>query len=325
MKTLEAQLDETLQTDRLIALLSGAFGMAAALLASIGLYGVMAFVVARRNKELGIRLALGASRGGVLWLVMREVTFLLVIGLVAGGLTAALTTWLLDHYFKIDLGLYQVGLFDGWVASAALLLLATVAALAGLIPAQRARRINPIMTLRYESRPAPASSDLPEVTRQPVAREERSHFVQRALAPRLLEVPSVPIARERPQRRHRQHGALRQGVARAPAIDVGFRVERLERRAGEDDVVPPRGDRRRQMEDVGGRAQRAAFDDVADGFGFAADAGRDLGVGLQRRGDPERAVEAVRPIAATRRLHPARGRSRRSSARARHAAPDRRR
>ena len=63
MKTLEAQLDETLLTDRLIAMLSAGFGLLATLLASVGLYGVMAFVVARRKKELGIRLALGAQRG----------------------------------------------------------------------------------------------------------------------------------------------------------------------------------------------------------------------------------------------------------------------
>ena len=65
MKTVESQLDETLLTDRLIAMLSAGFGMLATLLASVGLYGVMAFVVARRRKELGIRLALGAQAGGV--------------------------------------------------------------------------------------------------------------------------------------------------------------------------------------------------------------------------------------------------------------------
>ena len=73
MKTLEAQLDETLLTDRLIAMLSAGFGVLATLLASIGLYGVMAFLVARRTKELGIRLALGAQPGRVTWMVMREV------------------------------------------------------------------------------------------------------------------------------------------------------------------------------------------------------------------------------------------------------------
>ena len=84
LKTLESQLDETLLTDRLIALLSAGFGLLATLLASIGLYGVMAFVVARRRKELGIRLALGAQPGSVVWMVMREVLILLAIGLAVG-------------------------------------------------------------------------------------------------------------------------------------------------------------------------------------------------------------------------------------------------
>ena len=77
VKTVQGQLDETLLTDRLIALLSAGFGMLATLLASIGLYGVMAFIVARRRKEIGLRLALGAEPSGVLWIVMREVLILL--------------------------------------------------------------------------------------------------------------------------------------------------------------------------------------------------------------------------------------------------------
>ena len=84
MKTLEAQLDETLLSDHLIALLSAGFGLLATILASIGLYGVMAFVVVRRKKELGIRLALGAQPGSVIWLVMKEVLLLLAIGLAVG-------------------------------------------------------------------------------------------------------------------------------------------------------------------------------------------------------------------------------------------------
>jgi predicted permease len=84
MKSVETQLDETLLTDRLIALLSAGFGLLATVLASVGLYGVMAFVVARRKKELGIRIALGAERGGVIWMVMKEVMVLLAIGLAVG-------------------------------------------------------------------------------------------------------------------------------------------------------------------------------------------------------------------------------------------------
>ena len=84
LKTLQGQLDERLLTDRLVALLSAGFGLLATVLASIGLYGVMAFVVARRRKELGIRLALGAQPSQLIWMVMREVLLLLAIGLAVG-------------------------------------------------------------------------------------------------------------------------------------------------------------------------------------------------------------------------------------------------
>src|SRR5262249_1568383 len=84
LRTVEGQLDETLLTGRLIAMLSAGFGLVATLLASVGLYGVMAFVVAQRRKELGIRLALGAQPGFVIWIVMREVLLLLAIGLAVG-------------------------------------------------------------------------------------------------------------------------------------------------------------------------------------------------------------------------------------------------
>jgi predicted permease len=144
MKTLEAQLDETLLTDRLVALLSAGFGLLATLLASIGLYGVMAFVVARRKKELGIRLALGAQPGYVIWLVMREVLLLLSIGL-AVGIPAAM---LLGRYVSSQL--YGIEAHDPTIAVATTVLLALVSAAAGLIPAHRASRIDPILALRHE-------------------------------------------------------------------------------------------------------------------------------------------------------------------------------
>jgi predicted permease len=148
MKTLETQLDETLLTDRLVALLAAGFGVLAAALASIGLYGVMAFVVARRRKELGIRLALGATRGGVIWIVMREVLTLLAIGLVVGVPAAlGLLTWVAS---KADIQLYGVQAHDPLVGGLTALLLITVTVLAGLIPAQRASRISPMLAIRYE-------------------------------------------------------------------------------------------------------------------------------------------------------------------------------
>ncbi len=144
MKTLEAQLDEILLTDRLIALLSAGFGLLATLLASIGLYGVMAFVVARRRKELGIRLALGAEPKMVVWMVMKEVLLLLAIGL-AIGVPSALAAGRF-----VSTQLYGIEPYDATIAIAAVLVLASVSAAAGLIPARRAGQIDPILALRYE-------------------------------------------------------------------------------------------------------------------------------------------------------------------------------
>src|SRR5262249_31477027 len=139
-----SQLDQTLLTERLIALLSAGFGILATLLASIGLYGVMAFAVARRTKELGIRLALGANRNDVLWLVMKEVVLLLGIGLAIGIPTAAG----LGNYVSSQL--YGVKAHDPWIAVSTVILLAVVAASAGMIPARRASKIDPLLALRYE-------------------------------------------------------------------------------------------------------------------------------------------------------------------------------
>jgi predicted permease len=144
LKTLQGQLDETLLSDRLIALLAAGFGLLATLLASVGLYGVMAFVVARRRKELGIRLALGAQPTQVIWMVMREVLILLAIGL-AIGVPAALA---LGKYVSSQL--YGIEPQDPGIAIVTMLLLTLVSAAAGLIPAHRASRINPILALRYE-------------------------------------------------------------------------------------------------------------------------------------------------------------------------------
>src|SRR5262249_22444000 len=148
MKTVEGQLDETLLTDRLIALLSAGFGLVATLLASVGLYGVMAFVVAQRKKELGIRLALGAQPGVVIWMVMREVMLLLIVGL-AIGIPAGLG---LGRYVASQL--YGIQAHDALTATSAIVLLALVSAAAGLIPAERASRIDPMLALRQEERSA---------------------------------------------------------------------------------------------------------------------------------------------------------------------------
>jgi ABC-type antimicrobial peptide transport system permease subunit len=144
MKTLARQLDETLSTERLIAVLSAAFGLLATVLAALGLYGVMAFMVARRTKEIGLRMALGAPQARVVWMVMRETLVLVAAGL-AIGIPAAL---LASKYDSTQL--YGVKATDIASAAAALVILAAVAGVAGLLPARRASTIDPIQALRYE-------------------------------------------------------------------------------------------------------------------------------------------------------------------------------
>jgi predicted permease len=144
MKTLAAQLDQTLLTEQLIALLSAGFGLLATLLASIGLYGVMTFAVARRTKEMGVRMALGAPRGSVIWLVMKEVLLLLSIGL-AVGIPVAIA---LGRYVSTQL--YGIKPSDPWIGGVTIIVLVVVSGAAGLIPAHRASRIDPILALRYE-------------------------------------------------------------------------------------------------------------------------------------------------------------------------------
>jgi predicted permease len=143
-RTMEAQLDQSLLNDRLIATLSAAFGVLATLLAVIGLYGVMAFTVARRTREIGVRMALGAVQSDVIWLVMREVLLLVGSGL-ALGLAASFA---LGKFVSSQL--YGITANDPASMTGAALLLALVALLAGYIPARRATRINPVLALRYE-------------------------------------------------------------------------------------------------------------------------------------------------------------------------------
>jgi putative ABC transport system permease protein len=143
-RTLDHQIDQSLLNDRLIATLSSAFGILATLLAVIGLYGVMAFTVTRRTREIGVRMALGAMQGDVVWLVMREVLVLVGSG-VALGLVAA---WWLSRVVSSQL--YGMTANDPVTIVGAATILGAVALLAGYIPARRATRVNPVLALRYE-------------------------------------------------------------------------------------------------------------------------------------------------------------------------------
>ena len=144
MKTEESQRDDVLAVERLAASLSTAFGVLATLLAAIGLYGVMAFLVTRRTREIGVRMALGAVAGDVIWIVLREVLLLVGIG-VAIGLPAALAVSRL-----LRSQLYGMSSSDPVTIVLAIVGIILIAVLSGYMPARRATPVDPISALRYE-------------------------------------------------------------------------------------------------------------------------------------------------------------------------------
>jgi predicted permease len=144
MRTTEVQINNSLSTERMIASLSAVFGFLATLLAVIGLYGVMAYTVAQRTREVGIRIALGAARGNVIWLVMREVLLLVAIGVVAGVAAALALTRVVQSQ------LFGLTPHDPLTLGLATAALGIVACAAGYIPALRASRLDPMAALRYE-------------------------------------------------------------------------------------------------------------------------------------------------------------------------------
>jgi len=144
LRTIERQIDRSLLVERFIATLSTAFGILATLLAVIGLYGVMAFTVARRTREIGVRMALGAVHRDVVWLVMREVLVLIGIGLTLGLAAAYAASRMIGSQ------LYGVSATDMPTIASAAALLGIVSLAAGYLPARRATRVNPTLALRYE-------------------------------------------------------------------------------------------------------------------------------------------------------------------------------
>ena len=144
LRTLEQQAKENVFLDRFISFLSTAFATLATLLAAVGLYGVLAYTVAQRTREIGLRMALGAAPGRVRTMVMRQVGLMVLIGGFI-GLTAAVWIGSLAQE-----QLYQMEGNDPGVMIGSAVLLAIVALLAGLIPAHRASRVDPMTALRYE-------------------------------------------------------------------------------------------------------------------------------------------------------------------------------
>jgi predicted permease len=142
--TLEEQVGRSITQQRTVAQLSSFFGLLAVFLSCIGIYGLMSYVVSRRTNEIGIRMALGARRGNVRWLVMREITLLLGIGIAIGvPVTLAGTRMIQTMLFGVK-GSDPVSL----MISVTLLL--AIGLLAGYLPARRASRVDPMVALRYE-------------------------------------------------------------------------------------------------------------------------------------------------------------------------------
>ena len=142
--TLNEQMNERLSQDRLITQLVSFFGVLALLLACVGLYGVMTQAVARRTNEIGIRMALGARGNNIVWMILREVLSLVVVGLLIGVPIAVFAS----RFVKSQL--FGLGGSDPITLVGAALTLTVVALLAGFLPARRASRVNPLIALRYE-------------------------------------------------------------------------------------------------------------------------------------------------------------------------------
>jgi len=144
LRTFEAQVAGNFNQERLIARLTSLFGMLALILASVGLYGVMSYFVARRTNEIGIRMALGATRSSVVAMVLRGVLIQIGLGLALGIPCALLAGHLMSNL------LYGVLAYDPWALAGATAVLALCATFAGLIPARRAASTEPMLALRAE-------------------------------------------------------------------------------------------------------------------------------------------------------------------------------
>jgi ABC-type antimicrobial peptide transport system permease subunit len=137
-------VEDSFGSQRLAAHLLEIFGGAALLLCVAGLYGLLAYVVTQRTREMGVRIALGAQRGNLLWLVMRQACGMLIVG-VAAGIGLALASGRLVRGF-----LYGVEAHDGWTLAGAAVLLLVSGLVAAYLPARRAAGVDPMEALRSE-------------------------------------------------------------------------------------------------------------------------------------------------------------------------------
>jgi predicted permease len=144
LKTLAAQVDENEFSDRVLTYFSLCLGLLASLLAALGLYGMMAYVVARRTREIGLRMALGASHKGIVWMILREVIQMSAAGLAIGMFGG----FLLGRLIESELFAVKAG--DPWVYAVAAFLLAGIALFAGWLPARNAANVDPMVALRSE-------------------------------------------------------------------------------------------------------------------------------------------------------------------------------
>jgi ABC-type antimicrobial peptide transport system permease subunit len=142
--TLDDQIARSITNQRLVAQLSAVFGLLAVFLSCIGIYGVMSYVVTRRTSEIGIRMALGAGRSNMLWMVGREILLLVSIGVVIGVPVTLAGQRLISNM------LFGLRPTDPLTLVGATVILLIVAAIAGYLPARRASRVDPMVALRYE-------------------------------------------------------------------------------------------------------------------------------------------------------------------------------